>query len=391
MRAPAVTPAGIALAGLLWALAGVAAAQPPASSGGAPATSGEAGRFSAGAEALVWWFKGSPTPVPLVTDGLLGRPGTSVLLGGGDLDTGTNPGFRLNAGYALTEHWGLAATFLYIPSRSASRSVSSSGELGSTDLIVPFIDATRGVESGTEISFAPIYRGEAREELRNDLLGVELNGTWAAAPAGRWGVDLLGGFRYLRLREAYLFTTSSPFIPPFPADIWTTRDEFDTTNSFYGAQVGGRARLAHGPLFATAAVKVGLGAMVQSASIAGELVTNDFTGFGSTQTFPGGYFALPTSIGSYRRTAFAVVPEVGLTVGYRMAPWASIVAGYSFVYASSVIRPGEGISRTINPTQSTSHTEDPSATLQGPAQPSFRFKTSDFWAQGLNVGVVLSF
>src|SRR5215475_12078199 len=76
------------------------------------------GPFSFGAEALVWWFKSSPTPVPIVTDGLFGTSGTNVLLGGGDLDTDPNPGFRLTAGYGLSERWGLEGSFLYIPSRS---------------------------------------------------------------------------------------------------------------------------------------------------------------------------------------------------------------------------------------------------------------------------------
>src|SRR5262245_53997439 len=159
-----------------------------------PATT-EPGRFSISAEALVWWFKDSPAPVPLVTDGLVGQPGTNVLLGGKDLDTGANPGFRLTGGYAFTERWGIESSFFYIPTRSTSRSVSSSGQIGSTDLIIPFVDATTGAESGTEISFSPIFRGSAREELSNNLLGTDLNATWAIAPASPWRIDLLGGFR----------------------------------------------------------------------------------------------------------------------------------------------------------------------------------------------------
>ena len=77
----------IATVAALLAVASVASAQT------GPAT--ETGRFNVGAEALLWWFKGSPAPTPLVTDGLVGRPGTRVFLGGEDLDTNPNPGFRL--------------------------------------------------------------------------------------------------------------------------------------------------------------------------------------------------------------------------------------------------------------------------------------------------------
>ena len=362
---------------------------------GSAAAPSEAGRFSISAETLLWWFKDSPAPVPLVTDGLVGQPGTKVFLGGDDLDTNPNPGFRLTAGYAFTERWGVEGSFLYIPSSSTSKSVSSSGQLGSTDLIVPFIDANTHAESGTEISFAPIYRGSAREELSNSLLGAELNGTWALMPAGPWRVDLLGGFRYLSLHETYTLTTSSPFIPPFPTDIWNTTDEFDTTNNFYGAQVGVRTRFDWGRFFTSGTVKFAMGAMVQSADISGSLVTNDFTRigtkFGPTQTFSGGYFALPTNIGNYSRTVFAVVPEVGLNIGYQITSWASVFVGYTFLYTDNVVRPGNQINRTVNWTQSTSYTEDPAARLKGPADPSFKFNSSDFWAQGVNLGIVLRY
>jgi len=140
----------IALASLML-VGGVAWAQAPASG------SATTGPFTLGAEALVWWFKSSPTTVPIITDGLLGDPSTKVLLGGGDLNTNPNPGFRLSSGYALNDRWGLESNFLYIPSRSTSRSVSSSGQLGSTDLLLPFFDGIQNQENATEISFAPVY------------------------------------------------------------------------------------------------------------------------------------------------------------------------------------------------------------------------------------------
>src|SRR5262249_20687734 len=108
--------------------AGIASAQTSAAPVTSPPPAAEPGRFSISAEALVWWFKDSPLPVPIITDGLVGQPGTKTLLGGEDLDTGANPGFRLSAGYAFTERWGIDSSFFYIPSRSTSNSVSSSGQ-----------------------------------------------------------------------------------------------------------------------------------------------------------------------------------------------------------------------------------------------------------------------
>jgi hypothetical protein len=357
----------------------------------APGDSAQVGPFSVSAEALVWWFKASPAPAPLVTDGIIGQPGTKVLLGGRDLDTGANPGFRVTASYAFGEQWGVEGSFFYILPRTVEKNVSSSGQIGSTDLIVPFFDVTTGRENGTELSFSPVYQGIAQEQLENRLLGADANVTWAVAPDGPLRVELLGGFRYLRLRETYTFSTSSPFIPPFPQDVWSTKDVFDATNNFYGGQVGVRGRFDWGRFFVTGVVKFAAGAMVQSLDVSGSLTTNDFTNFGPTQTFPGGYFALPTNIGAHTRTVFAVVPEVGVNLGVQITPWISVFAGYNFLYANSVVRPANQIDRNINPTQSVSYVGEPPASLQGQAAPSFQFNGSGFWAQGANVGLAVRF
>jgi hypothetical protein len=367
---------------------GIASAQTTPSGGAA------SGPLSLGAEALLWWFKDSPAPTPLVTDGLVGAPGTRVFLGGEDLDANPNAGFRLSAGYALTERWGLESNVFYVPSSSTSRSVSASGQPGTTGLRIPFFDVTLPGESTTGLASPGRFAGSATEELRNSLLGSELNVALRAPMGGPWRMDLLGGFRYLRLRESYAFSTDSPSITP-PIDVFQTKDEFDATNNFFGAQLGARARGDWGSWFASGVVKVGLGAMVQSVDIDGRVVTNDFNsvaGVGPTQTYAGGYFAQPTNMGHHTRSRFAVVPEAGLTVGYRLTPWMAIVAGYTFLYVNDVARAPQQVNRSINPTGRPGFGDNPSTTpFTGPAEPSFRVKSSDFWAQGLNVGLALRF
>src|SRR4051812_23152772 len=259
---------------------------------------GTRGPFTVDVEALAWWFKSSPTPTPIITDGVYGRAGTNVLLGGGDMETNPNPGFRLTAGYALDRRWGLEGNFLYVGSRSTSRSLSSSGNAGSSDLLLPYFDVLLNREALTEISLVPLYAGSAMVELSNSMMGAEANATYALDSAKPWDVGLIGGFRWLQVKETYTITTTSPFIPPGPAgDIWQTTDKFAANNNFYGAQVGGWARYDDNRWFATGLFKLGLGAMVQSVDVSGSLLANDFNGFGAAQTFPGGYFALPSNIG----------------------------------------------------------------------------------------------
>jgi hypothetical protein len=350
----------------------------------------QAGSFSVSAEALLWWFKDSPTP-PLVTSGILGEPGTRVLLGGDDIDTDPNPGFRLSAAYAPSPAWGVETSVFYIPTRSTHRTVSSSGQLGSPQLFVPFVDVLLPEESVTELSSPGLFAGKARESLSNSLLGAELNATLLLTPLGPVRIDGLGGFRYLRLRETYSFVTDSPNITPQPADVFQTSDRFETTNNFFGLQVGARARTAWGPLFLTAVLKVALGAMVESADIAGRLVTNDFNNFGAVQTLAGGYFAQPTNIGNHTRHVFAVVPEAALNLGYRITPRLSVFAGYTFLYASNVLRATRQVNRDLNPFLIPAISGNPTPIPVGPAQPSYKFRASDFWAQGLNVGLAFGF
>jgi hypothetical protein len=358
--------------------------------GGAQAGGGEP-RWSVSAEALLMWFKSSPTPVPIITDDYANLPGTKVLLGGGFVDTNPNAGVRITGTYRVDSRWGMELSGFYVPSRSTSSSVSSSGQLGSADLLLPYFDVTTNQESYTEISFSPDYRGEAKTTLDNNLGGFELNATWALAPQGGWKTDLLGGFRFLQLRESYTITTSSPFIPPNPADVWNTTDAFDTRNRFFGVQVGLRTWYDSGPWLATGTGKVALGNMQQRASISGFLETNDFNDHGVPQILPSGYFALPSNSGDHSRNTFAVVPEIGVSVGYRITPQATVYVGYAFLYASSVVRPGEQINRNINTTQSVSFAGDPPAKPVGALQPSFSFNSTDFWAQSVSLGFAYRF
>lgn len=348
-------------------------------------------RWTVSAEMLLAWFKNSPTPTPIITDYFLGTPDVNVLLGGGSVNTNPNAGFRMTGAYRIDNRWGVELTGFYIPSRSTTNGVSSSGQPGSIDILLPYIDASTGREDVSFISDAPDYSGEAKTTLDNNLGGFEVNATWALAPQGGWRTSLVGGFRFLQLRETYTIATSSPYIAPNPADIWNTTDNFDARNRFYGLQAGIRAAYDKGPWVIGLAGKVALGTMQQRMSINGFLETNDFNDYGATQTFPGGYYALPSNSGDHSRSAFAVVPEVGINVGYRLTPQLTAFMGYSFLYASNVVRPGDQVNRTINTTQNVAWAGDTTLHPSGPAQPSFNFDTTDFWSQTLSIGVALRF
>jgi hypothetical protein len=100
---------------------------------------------------------------------------------------------------------------------------------------------------------------------------------------------------------------------------------------------------------------------------------------------PGGFLALPTNMGHFDRDHFAVVPEFGLHFGYQVTDHVRAFAGYTFLYWDNVVRPGNQIDLTVNPSQVPPHT------LVGAPRPAFAFQGSDFWAQGLDFGLEFRF
>jgi hypothetical protein len=51
---------------------------------------------------------------------------------------------------------------------------------------------------------------------------------------------------------------------------------------------------------------------------------------------------------------------------------------------SNVARPGNQVNRNINPSQGVAYTGSPLANLVGPAQPTFNFDGSSFWARAVS-------
>lgn len=348
-------------------------------------------RWSLAAQALSAWFKNSPTPVPLITDSLADASGVNVLLGGGAVNTGARGGLRLALTYRVDREIAVEFSGNHVAQRSRSRRVSSAGQPGSIDLLLPYVDATTGREAVTEISYWPEFRGSAQATLRNRLSGGEINLSRALPPRDAWQLQLRGGLRWLQLRESYSFTTSSPYNPPNPLDVWDTADVFDARNRFFGLQLGARAAVDSGPLSASITATLAAGRMHQRVSVRGTLETNDYTNYGPTQMFDGAYFALPSNSGTHRRGVWTLVPELSLQLGYRLTPRATLQAGYAAWYVRDVARPGRQIDRRINPTQSVAYGNDPPAAAVGVALPTFRFQAADFWAQTLSVGLAYRF
>jgi hypothetical protein len=391
------------------------------SNGAAPGCEGESFRYDSGnrlwcsAEFLLWWIKQGQVP-PLATVGTLDSlgalgPGTATLFGG-DLNYGERLGGRFTIGYWLDacQTRGIEASYFYLGGPSDNFSFSSTDLPDSLVLARPFFNVITGLEDSQLISFPDITSGNIRISSNSQLQGAEFNfvcnrccccndccqtdscqanscQTDCCYRSGR-RVDLIAGFRYLGLNEDLHITenlTTLPTAPlPFvPGATITVADVFGTRSNFYGGQIGAREEWSRGRWFVNVLGKVALGDTHQEVRISG---TTDFTDPGvPTVRQQGGLLALPTNIGSYSRDQFSVVPEIGINVGRQVTDHLRVFAGYTLLYWSGVVRPGDQIDLGVNLTQLPTPTGP--GTLVGEARPAFAFHNTDLWAQGLNFGL----
>jgi hypothetical protein len=253
----------------------------------------------------------------------------------------------------------------------------------------------------------------------NQLWGVEANlldNAWHGGvplgepdfPYGEWRVELQGGFRFLDLHENLNINQGSNLLSEGVAsflgstvvapNLLTLQDSFATRNQFYGGQIGAHVEWVHGCWFVDVVGKLALGVTHETVVVNGittltPILTLNTTPpqpvFGTPTAAVGGLLATSTNIGHPGRTAFALVPEVGLTAGYQCGQYVRFFTGYTFLYWDRVVRPGNQIDSTVNLTQVPIH---PSfGPLTGPAQPIVPLQQTDFWAQGLSFGVEIRF
>ena len=114
-------------------------------------------------------------------------------------------------------------------------------------------------------------------------------------------------------------------------------------------------------------------------------VTPDSEGDGQIITSPGGLLTQPTNIGQYYNDDFAIVPQIGVNLGFEVTCGLWVTVGYNFMYWSRVARPGDQIDTDINLSQ------DGGGELLGLPRPGFTGFTTDYWAQGLNFGLAYRF
>jgi hypothetical protein len=329
----------------------------------------------------------SPVGTPRELAGVLGAPGTVVLFPGDGNPERSGGRFTIGFWFDNDHTIGLESTTLFLAERSLT---FAAGSPGSPILARPFFNVLTGLPASELVAFPGVLAGNVAVSSSNQLWGTELNLRGNVCRGCLWHLDWLGGVRFLSLDDNLSISEGLAVpagIGPLAGSNIVVQDRFGTHNLFVGGQTGLDLGFRWGRWSLDLLGKIALGNTHE------ELNINGFTQFAvpglPVSTQPGGLYALPSNIGHYSRDRFAVVPEAGLNVGFQLTRCLRAVVGYSFLYSSSVIRPGNQIDRGINVSQLPSQVGP--GTLVGPARPAPVIRGSDFWAQGLSVGLELRY
>ena len=372
---------------------------------------GPSGRFWIRGEYLLWWTKGMDLP-PLVTTtngnplpqnaGVLGANGTNVLYGDNEIFDESRGGYRVRFGTWLDQcHWkGIEFDYFRLEDETDSFSRTS---VGNPILARPFfnsnlnredselvafpglVSGTINVRADTEfMSFSPRFRCNLRCEnfVPEPACGCgQCNacGDTACSPMGGQRVDFTLGYRHMSLDERLRITEQLTSTQNGTASTFNLNDTFATENSFNGAEIGIVWEYYRGPWSMEFFSRFGLGNSSRKVRIQG---STDSAVQGASFTDVGGLLALPSNIGTYEDDEFVVIPELGINLGYQIAPSMRFLVGYTFLYWNSVVRPGDQIDMRVN-----TDLLPPAIDTTGLDVPSFAFNDSSFWAQGLSLGL----
>jgi Putative beta barrel porin-7 (BBP7) len=358
--------------------------------------------FVAEVDYLFWALRNANIPVPLASTNAVGVSGTQILIGQHDLNYYRRPnsGLRVSLQYwqqdPLPElDWdkprtiGVEANYLLL----GQRGIAERNDTAST-LIRPFFSVNSQSETGIVVAAPGIATGGVTASANYGLWGGELNlwkNIFYEYPGKTVRLDFLAGFRYLDLGEDLSLTSLTQFtqtpggvFTPFAGNQILANDLFHTRDQFYGAQIGAVAKFFLEVLDVNLAGKIAFGGNAEQVLIEGfqqRTLAN-----GTVLSSPGGVLAVSSNMGRHHHTEFSVVPEFDATASYVICRHASLVAGYQFIYWSRVIRPGDQIDRGIDVTRIPNF-PIPGVAPSGVARPTVPLRQTDFWAQGLTVGL----
>lgn len=356
--------------------------------------------WSIGGEYLYYWIH-KPLP-PLVTSstsgapGILGQPGTYTIFGGDHPEWEQHQGARVTwTSWFDLAPMGMEWRASWLAERNYGFS-GSSNSIGFPALSRPVVDALNGEETVENVSLPGAFAGGVQVRSRTFYWDGEANLLFQLDPSCAYPNFFIGA-RYADLDEhldidqvsntlpAGVIGSSGDFFgPPASAAI---SDSFHTRNQFYGGQIGTQGQLDGSKLFLKLRGAVAVGYTHQEANTYGATTLNQSDG--TVQQFSGGVLALQSNSGHFSRNVVSVLPTAEITLGCHVTSFMDAFIGYNVLYWSDVVRPGDVVDRTVNPTQLPTSVQ--SVGFSGPARPQPFHHDSDLWMHGINAGLALHY
>ena len=308
----------------------------------------------------------APNGTAAGTAGALGQPTTSTLFGGRRELNESRPGIRATAGLWLTDdsRFGVDGTFLYVGNASASfaRATAASGAILARPVNFGSTGMALAVPVGT------LGAGSISAHAASAIIGGDANIRYGLTTSERGRLDLVLGYRYLRLRDTVDVASLQTF-PGFPQLDTAVSDSFRTLNQFHGGQIGlGGTHRIFDRLTLTTKATVALGATISDVDISGSTVSP--TGYSPT-----GLLTATSNSLNTRDRYFSVIPEGTVKLGWDFTDRVRVNAGYSILYWNQVRRAADQIDTTIMAT----------------GRPRFPNDSTDYWIQGWTVGLDLRY
>ena len=339
------------------------------------------------------WARGRYLPALVTTSppGVNGRlPLARVLFGDGYVGTDLQGAGKISFGTWLDPQHriGVGGKFFAIEGDSVGF-IGASDANGNPLLARPFFntDPIVNAQDSLIVTGIGLRSGDIRAIADNDVLGAEAYLRFMVYNSGNRRIDLLAGYQFARVDDSltisHRMTQIGGLFPP--GTTFAFEDVFDVQNEFHGAELGLLSELDRGPFTLSTMAKLGFGNMRQTLTISGSSSVN-----GVASSPNGGLLAQPTNIGVYRRDDFEIIPEVEVKLICRFNRRLEGFIGYSLMYWSGIAQAAQHIDVSQQNTPTVNGSQLLGGALVGPSNPQFPgIRDTDFWLQGLTLGVTL--
>jgi hypothetical protein len=332
----------------------------------------------------MWWRQGRDLPPLVTTDpvnessttaGIL--PNATVLFGNERVASDMQAGGRFDIGWWCDPRqcFGYGWRFFGLGDDSTEFSINS---LQNPVLAIPFFDEVTDVNDAVLIAYPGLRTGEIQISNSSDIVGNDVYARFLLCRDCNCRIDFITGWNYTRLEDevqihSRLTIVSDPTLAP--GTVSDTRDRFEARNEFNGAILGLMWERQCGCWDTRALVRMSIGNMHETVNISG---STQLTVPGQPTVTSPGFFAAASNSGTFARDEFTAITEVGYTLAYRWGQCTQLTVGYSFIYWNDIMAAGDAIDTNID-------------TGTGATRPSFDFQHSDYWVQGINLGLIKQF